>query len=467
MKALRTFARDEAGQALVITSLCIVVLLGFVGFAIDVGHLRLVKSQMQAAADAAALASGLEIRVCSTTLGCSYMQAAAKMAMQENGYPSVTFLMNCNGTPGTGVTLMLNDPPCAAGISDPNSLPGSLVEVIATQNVTTHFAKLFGLNNVKVSARAVSARGAGPCIYALDPHGSGAITVPIGLGIQSTCAVVDESDSSSAITCLVAFGTAPRIAVTGGVAGLLCGSSPPPVTGVPVPAMADPMGYLPAPPHATDACPTTAATGNTFTGSKSAVNLTLTGTYTFNPGVYCGGISITAGVLMTTTFTPGIYILRDGPGLLGTQGGLTVTLSALSKITAKNVMFYNEGLITNPAASVGGFSITTPAAAGLSNIVFSAATGGQYGGVLFFQAHGVTTSGTYLANLLQGSKLEGAIYEPDAKVAYAVGAISNNYNILVAKDLNFTGQVLSRFGSNYASLATGSPLQSDVSVLVQ
>ena len=240
-----------------------------------------------------------------------------------------------------------------------------------------------------------------------------------------------------------------------------------------MPAVADPLGYLPAPPHASDACPTASATGANYTGSKTAINITAlsiltTGnTFTFNPGVYCGGINISAAVLMNITFNPGVYILRDGPGLLGTQGGFNLTLSALSTITGNGVMFYNEGSITNPSASVGGFSITAPAAVGLSNVSLSAATSGEYGGVLFFQAHGITTSGTYLANVLQGSKLEGAIYEPDAKVAYAVGAISSNYNILVAKDLNFTGQILSVFGSNYSALANGSPLQSDVAVLVQ
>ena len=477
MKRLRILAEDQTGQVLVITALCMVVLLGFVGFAIDVGHLRLVKSQMQSAADAAALAGGLEIRVCSTTPGCSAMQAAVKTAMTENGFSGSTFLSNCTGSPGSGVTVMLNDPPCS-NKSDPNSGNTKYVEAVVTENVTTSFSRIFGFNNIKVSARAEAMRGIGPCIYALDPHASGAITITAGLGMQSNCGVVDESDSSSALYCTVGIGSAPRIAITGQVGGLLgpvlCNSTPLPVTQVPVPAVADPLAYLPAPPHATDACPTTSATGTSFTGSKTAINITaasilLTGnTYTFNPGVYCGGINITAAVLLNITFKPGVYILRDGTGLAGvTQGGFNLTLSTLSNITGNGVLFYNEGSTTNPSASVGGFSVSAPSAVGLSNVNLSAATTGEYGGVLFFQAHGISTAGAFLANVLHSSKLEGAIYEPDAKVAYAISAISSNYNILVAKDLNFTGQILSVFGSNYSALANGSPLQSDVAVLVQ
>ena len=153
MKKLRTFAAEQTGQVLVITALCMVVLLGFVGFAVDVGHVRLVKSQMQSAADAAALAGGLEIRVCSTTPGCPAMQSAVQTAMVENGMPGAAFLSNCTGTPGSGTTVMLNDPPCAVS-TDPNSGDTKYVEAVVTQNVTTYFASIFGFNNIKVSARA-------------------------------------------------------------------------------------------------------------------------------------------------------------------------------------------------------------------------------------------------------------------------------------------------------------------------
>ncbi|AFL90093.1 putative membrane protein (DUF2134) [Terriglobus roseus DSM 18391] len=467
MKPLRAFLKDDSGQVLVVTALCFVVLLGFLGLAIDVGHLRLVRRQVQTLADAAAMAGGLEIRVCAATASCPAMQAAVKNALQENGKTGVSFLTNC-ATAGTGITVTLNDPPCALGSAkDPNTGNTKFVEVVVTQEVRTYFARVVGYDHVKVSARAEARRGTGPCIYALNPHAAGSITFPVALALNATCGIVVESDSPAALTCLAAFGSAPKINVTGGTSGLLCGSTPKPNTGVPVPTPADPLAYLPVPASASSPCPTTVGV-NTFTGNKYAVNITLPGTYTFNPGIYCGGINFTAAIAANITFKPGIYIIRDGPGILGlgTQGGLNLTLPLLSTVTANGVMFYNQGNVAAPASSLGGFSITAPVPL-VSTTVFTAATSGTYGGVLMWQAKGVTTTGTYIGSLLGGGKFEGAIYQPSAKVAYAVGALSSAYNILVADQLNFTGQVISTIGSNYSALANGSPLQSDTAVLVQ
>jgi uncharacterized membrane protein len=55
---------DESGQMIVLTAMSMVVLIAFLGFAIDVGHFRYVKRNLQSAADAAALAGALEVRIC-------------------------------------------------------------------------------------------------------------------------------------------------------------------------------------------------------------------------------------------------------------------------------------------------------------------------------------------------------------------------------------------------------------------
>src|SRR6185437_9906746 len=51
---------DERGQVLIITALCIVAFIGFLGLSVDVGALFYAKRQMQAAADAAATAAAIE-----------------------------------------------------------------------------------------------------------------------------------------------------------------------------------------------------------------------------------------------------------------------------------------------------------------------------------------------------------------------------------------------------------------------
>jgi Flp pilus assembly protein TadG len=469
MRSLRELM-DESGQVIIVTALCMVVLIGFVGLAVDVGYIQYEKRRLQSAADAAALAAALEVRVCGTTTNCSAMQTAASTALSENGYSNATVSSGCTLPTSSTLTLTLNNPVCLVA-GDPNATKVNYVEALVTETVQGYFSQLLGFTGFKLTARAEAAHGlGGPCIYALNPSASGALNVAVGLGFKSNCGVVVESSSSTSVNCLIGLGvTAPelRVSPTGGGASLLClGSTH--VTQLPVPTPADPLAYLPAPPTANDACGT--STASPYTGSATPVNLVvpLLSNIVFNPGVYCGGISITASVLSTITFNPGTYILRNGHttilGIPGpTQSGLTITIGALSSMTGRGVTFYNEG-------NGGGFSLTTPSLPlGLSNFNMSAPTSGEYGGILFFQAHGVTNTGTFLATLLTGSGFNGVIYEPDAMVTYGVAAISTagSYNGLVADKLQFNANVLSTFTNDYSTLQAGSPLNGDRSTLVQ
>ena len=462
MKGLR-ICKEESGAILTVTALSLVLILSILGFGVDVGHLLFVKRSMQNAVDAAALAAALEARACNGTSACTAMQSAAENALTENGFTATTVLTNCTGTAGTGVTLTLNNPPCAIS-GDPNSGKTNYAEVMVSEPVPTYFANLMGLHSVTITTRAEAARGlGGPCIYALNPTGP-AITILAGIIVKSRCPIVDESTSSNALSCVIgAFLYAPRISVSGGSQSLLCLAASQPQTYVPTPVPADPLAYLPAPSTANDACGT--STSSPYYGSSSPVNITLGGNVVFNPGVYCGGISLTAALLSTIKFNPGTYILKDHTGLLGiTQGGLNITLNELTSITGNGVTFYNEG-------TQGSLMVVEPVSGGsllsLSNVSLSAPTTGTYAGILFFQAHGSTPSAVFVANLINNSKLEGAIYLPDGDVSYGVSAISSAYNILVAKDIHLNVAVGSVFGNDYSSLPGGSPLSGNNVSLVQ
>ena len=462
MRSLR-ICKEESGAILTVTALSLVLILSILGFGVDVGHLLFVKRSMQNAVDAAALAAALEARACNGTSACTAMQKAAENALTENGFTATTILTNCTGTAGTGVTLTLNNPPCAIS-GDPNSGKTNYAEVMVSEPVPTYFANLMGLHSVTITTRAEAARGlGGPCIYALNPTGP-AITILAGIIVKSRCPIVDESTSSDALSCVIgAFLYAPRISVSGGSQSLLCLAASQPQTYVPTPVPADPLAYLPAPSTANDACGT--STSSPYYGSSSPVNITLGGNVVFNPGVYCGGISITAALLSTIKFNPGTYILKDHTGLLGiTQGGLNITLNELTSITGNGVTFYNEG-------TQGSLMVVEPVSGGsllsLSNVSLSAPTTGTYAGILFFQAHGSTPSAVFVANLIDNSKLEGAIYLPDGDVSYGVSAVSSAYNILVAKDIHLNVAVGSVFGNDYSSLPGGSPLSGNNVSLVQ
>src|ERR1700761_4085070 len=126
MSILRKLS-DENGQTVVVAALCMVVIIAFLGLAIDVGHFRYEKRRLQNAADAAALAAAMEVRICGGVANCSAMPTAAQNALTENGYTQTTITSNCSSAASSGLTLMISNPPsCAA--SDPNQTKLNYVE---------------------------------------------------------------------------------------------------------------------------------------------------------------------------------------------------------------------------------------------------------------------------------------------------------------------------------------------------
>ena len=75
--------RDEKGQTLVLTALCMTVMLGFMAVSIDVGVLFRSKRSLQTAADAAAVAAAQDYM---WSQSATSAQAAGKAASSVNGY---------------------------------------------------------------------------------------------------------------------------------------------------------------------------------------------------------------------------------------------------------------------------------------------------------------------------------------------------------------------------------------------
>ena len=455
----KQFWKADEGSTLVLTSLGMVVILAFAGLAIDVGSLRFARRHLQAAADAAAIAAALEVSSCQGTNGCSSIQTAAQTSLNENGFAGSTVLTNCTGTPGSGLTIMVNNPPCAQGTGDPNSGKTGYVEVVATATEQTSFASMIGFKNVPIAVRAEAKQTPNPnCIYALDSSGNFAMTADIAVFVNSTCGIVDESSAGWAFgTNLIASFTAPSIQVTGGYECLLClFPSSPITTGVTAPVPADPLANLPKP----SVPPCGTSTASPFHGSSSPLVLAL-GNYTLYPdAAYCGGITIAAGV--NVTFMPGTYVLESkGSPLLGVlqpPGGLTI--SVLANVTGTGVTFYNYG-------PYGG--ITMLAASGtLGGVNLVAPTTGTYACVLFFQDPGNTAPAIILGTSSLNTVLQGAYYFPTASVTYAAD-LGVDYNFLIAKDITFGAVSFpnSSFSNDYSSIPDGCPLAGEGSVLVQ
>jgi Flp pilus assembly protein TadG len=457
IKKFFTRFQSDSGQTSVAATLGILLIIGFVALAVEVGHLYNVKRQVQLAADAAAIAGALEIQTCAGNMNCDAMRTAAQASLVENGFSGSTVVSNCGSSPG-GLTLTVNNPPCALGARDPNSGKSGYVEVTVAQSSPTYFARVFGVSSVPVLARAEAARVfGGNCIYSLDPTASNAITVDLLAVVNSTCGVVDESSSQSAFGCnLLAAVNIPHIRVAGGAESLLCAVTPAPSTNAGVPTPADPLAYLPKP--TIPQCGT--STSSPYYGSSKP--LTIIGKAVLDPSfAYCGGITIlpTANV----TFQPGTYVIESTQGLLGINpGGMTIALGA--NVTGSGVTFYNYG----PS---GGITFLLPSVT-LGGVTLTAPTTGTYSGILFFQDPANQTPATILGSTSLNTDLEGAFYFPTARVNYAVSGPAK-YDILVAYDIDFIlltfagSNLTSNFGSDYSALINGSPASGNGVALVQ
>jgi hypothetical protein len=291
--------KDESGQALIMVALSLTCILGFVGFATDVGVLLHAKRNLQIAADAAALAGANEINIDQTQV-----PAAARAASAQNGFQ--------DGVSGTTVT------PSYPAADGPHAGNPGYVEAIVTQTQPTFFMRLFSFTSVPVSARAVAFNGASNgsgCLTALNGSAPAAIQLTGHFRVDAPgCQVIDNSRDPGALQFTGSAGrlTAGSVGVVGGVSGFASDSSPPPQPGIQ--QVSDPLANaiqpLTAAQKGTCAPP---PSGNTWQPATSG-------------GIICysGNISISNNV----TMMPGTYVFTGSLGLQG-HGSLTGGSGAL------------------------------------------------------------------------------------------------------------------------------------------
>jgi Flp pilus assembly protein TadG len=371
--------KDESGQALVMSALCMTCLIGFVALATDVGVLLREKRLAQIAADAGAIAGAGEYNYG----GATAANTAAQAATTQNGFT--------NGS--SGATVTVHSPPSYG----PHASANGYVEVIVQQVQPPLFRGLLKLGSITVAARAVAnANGTtNGCIYTLGTTGTD-IGITGNSNIQvTTCGLIDNSSSGSALS-LTGNVTldAQSIGVVGGVAksGNIT-LSPTPVTGV-VPT-SDPLAFLTAP---------------TVPGTCSAdPNLLGNITQTLAPGCYNG---ITANGNVNLTLSSGLYIINGPLSMTGnvSLSGTGVTLDLL-------------GTASLPTGNV------------TLNLI--APTSGTYNGVVIFQPSTNTNALSITGNA--GSTFEGIVYAPGAAVTLTGNSGSTLYADFVAQSLTLIG----------------------------
>jgi Flp pilus assembly protein TadG len=391
------FLKNREASVAPMLALAALPLFASVGASIDFGRAASARAGLQNAVDAAALMMAKDAKVVEAT----------QLASTANSYLNANFQNSEVTNLETSVTTS-----SASG--------GYSVNMAASGTVATRFMGVVGFSrlNVSVHSTAQSYRDGLGCVLTLDPHASGA-----GTGQGSTnvvlngCSLYDNSDNSTALTV---GGSAQITALSVGVVGNLTGAANITTT------QGIRTGVGPVDdPYANASFPA-------FSGCTNQ-NFTAKNPITINPGVYCGGMKLNAGAVVT--LTPGIYYLDGGD--LTVNGGATLTGDGVTLVfTSKNRNGYATASINGNAT----IDLKPPKSGGTA-------------GIVIFGDRSMPTGTSFSFNGGATQYLGGAIYLPKGAVSFSGGAsTSTGCTQLIGNTVTFTGN--SKFALNCNSYGT-------------
>ena len=177
--------RSKRGYILVLMTVCMLILLSFMGLGVDVGYMQYQKTRAQVAADSAADAAAVEAGLGSSA---NTIASAGRHGASLNGF-----------TDGSGgVTVTINHPPTAGTyVGD-----SSYYEAVVAQATPTFFMQVAGFNTLNVSARAVAKVGgtqSTACEDVLNSSAHDAMKAAGSVTWSSSCGLQINSSDSKAL----------------------------------------------------------------------------------------------------------------------------------------------------------------------------------------------------------------------------------------------------------------------------
>jgi len=390
---IKRFIDCRKGSVAPMLALAALPLFGFVGAAVDFSRAASVRTSMQTALDATVL------MLAKDTQTQSDEQFSASFTSYFNSNFSHPDISNLNVTA---------------------SKSSSIVTASATGVVAHRFMGLIGLSamNVAVHAKAEATADGLGCVLSLHPHAPGAATGQGSTGVLlNGCSLYDNSDS---VTALTVGGSAHITAYSVGVVGKVSGEENITTTQ----GIRTGMGIVKD--------PYAAASYPAFFGCTEQ-NFTAKNDITIDPGVYCNGITVHSGAVLT--LNPGIYYL-DG-GSLTVNGGATLTGVGVTLVfTKKNKNDY-------ATASINGNA----------TINLKPPNYGSTAGIVIFGDRQMPVGTSFKFNGGAEQYLGGAIYVPTGEVSFSGGSsTSTSCTQLIAGTVIFTGN--SNFALNCANYGT-------------
>lgn len=382
----------------------IVALFAMAGLALDAGQVYVARTQIQHAADAAALAAAQEFQ----KSGGANVEAVARSTATANGF-----------TDGiNNITVMVSPNPSGYPVNS------GYVQVTIAQTLPTSLSAVIGIQALVPSGSAVGGPSpyTMPCLL-LRPNPINQIAVDLGGSsslVGAGCSFIVRSTHAKAISTTNNNGVSASsvvLATGGGWQGSV----------TPTPSFAtqdgnvfnDPFASMPAP--ALSTCKTPLPTVNFQPDTPG-------GTVT-----YCSDVNINA----SATFQPGIYIFTRA-----------LKLSGSASLTGAGVLFYFQG----PNSSIN--------MVGTGALSLSAATSGTYKGILIWQDKVNTTK----VQLKGGSSMDlsGNLYFPSAAVELSGGSSSSTIGLVVASKVSTSGgssiNLRNTFPTNFTTSGSGAIL---------
>ena len=319
----------EDGQVAIIVALTLTVMLGFGALVVDVGLNWAARTQLQSAADAAALAGAAE-------LPGQPDEALAKVRqyLDDNvpGLAGATTGWESDGDAANGDVTCYRPPAAPPPPGDPTH--GCGVGDTAIQVVTPPlrpayaFASILGRRSAEIKALAAAGAPPGPeapcalCVLSPDANPALLADGDVTLGVGGGGVVVDSDAGGAATTsgtAQVKVKAPGTIRVVGGVqSDPGSGFDPAPQTGgLPV---ADPLSNLPRPDQLN---PPRVSPGFPFRGDAI---LGSGNSRTLQPGIYGTIRAVGSGAVLN--FTSGLYVITGGM-VLGGSAVVTTGSSTL------------------------------------------------------------------------------------------------------------------------------------------
>jgi Flp pilus assembly protein TadG len=379
---LHDLRADQAGNVAVIFTLALLPIMSSVGAAVDYSHANSIKTAMQGAVDATAL---MMVKTAGTL---------SDTVLTQQANDKFKALFNRPETVGVQISAQYD-------------AQSRMVTVSSTGSMKTDFLRVMGFSSVDISARAVAVSvgdGLG-CVLALNKTASGAITAQGSTTINlNGCSIFDNSNSATAMTV---GGSAKVSALSVGVVGGITGGA-----GITTTQGIATGILLNDDPYAKVSVP--------FFSGCDKHNFSSHVTETINPGVYCGGMKLNAGAVVT--LNPGIYFLD--------QGDLSVSASATLKGTGVTLIFTSSTMTNWATATISGgatINLTPPST-------------GPTAGLVMFGDRNIPVGTSFKFNGGASQYLGGAIYFPTGAVTYAGGAGTNtSCTQIIGDTVIFTG----------------------------